>query len=178
MLTLLDKIIRTHPSLSYLAQLLPKNAPDPLPFDLTTSPHLTVFAPSNQALQNAFDDMETRYLESDYGVEAIGRIMAGGVILGVGKREKVGWRDTWEKTEFGSRSAGRGVNSADVLVSISGGGVRVDAPSNGSLIVNGTEAEVVDIFASNGKRVLELSCYILTTRGDSRDAESTRTRKL
>lgn len=48
--------------------------------------------------------METRYLESDYGVEAVGRIMAGGVLLGVGKREKVGWRDTWEKTELGGRS--------------------------------------------------------------------------
>ena len=99
-----DKIIRTHPSLSYLSQLLPEHAPDPLPSDLRTSPHLTIFAPSNDALKSAFDDMETRYLESDYGVEAVGRIMAGGVLLGVGKREKVGWRDTWEKTELGGRS--------------------------------------------------------------------------
>jgi hypothetical protein len=56
---------------------------------------LTIFAPSNEALEKAFDDTEKRYLEGDYGVEAVGRIMAGGVVLGVGKREQVGWRDTW-----------------------------------------------------------------------------------
>jgi solute carrier family 25 carnitine/acylcarnitine transporter 20/29 len=81
--------------LAYLSQLLPSHTPDPLPSNLTTAPHLTVFAPSNDAIQQAFDDVEKRYLESDYGVEAIGRIMAGGVIVGVGKREKVGWKDTW-----------------------------------------------------------------------------------
>lgn len=81
--------------MAYLSQLLPSHTPDPLPSDLTTAPHLTVFAPSNDAIQQAFDDVEKRYLESDYGVEATGRIMAGGVIIGVGKREKVGWRDTW-----------------------------------------------------------------------------------
>lgn len=96
-----DEIIRNHPSLSYLSKLLPENAPDPLPSDLSTSPHLTIFAPSNDALKGAFDDVETRYLESDYGVEAIGRIMAGGVVLGVGKKEKVGWRDTWGNTGLG-----------------------------------------------------------------------------
>lgn len=35
--------------------------------------------------------------------------------------------------------------------SLSGDGLYVEAPSNGSLVVNGTEAEVVDIFASNGQ---------------------------
>ena len=81
--------------MSYLSELLPKDTPDPLPPNLSTSPHITLFAPSNDAIQSAFDDVEKRYLEGDYGVEAVGRILAGGVIVGVGKREKVGWRDTW-----------------------------------------------------------------------------------
>ena len=100
-LTFTDEIMRTHPSLSYLSKLLPENAPDPLPSNLSTSPHLTVFAPSNEAIKNAFDETESRYLESDYGVEAIGRILAGGVVLGVGKREQVGWREAWNKTTLG-----------------------------------------------------------------------------
>lgn len=37
-----------------------------------------------------------------------------------------------------------------VVGSASGQGLFIQAPSNGSLIVNGTEAEVADIFASNG----------------------------
>lgn len=92
---MLDTIIRSHPSLSYLSKLLPSDTPDPLPPNLSTSPHITVFAPSNDAIQSAFDDVEKRYLEGDYGVEAVGRVLAGGVVLGVGKRENVGWRDIW-----------------------------------------------------------------------------------
>jgi hypothetical protein len=63
-----------------------------------------MFAPSNDALKNAFNETEIRYLESDYGVEAIGRILAGGVVLGVGKREQVGWRDTWGEHGLASES--------------------------------------------------------------------------
>lgn len=51
--------------------------------------------PSNKAIHSAFDDVEKRYLEGDYGAEGVGRMLAGGLLLGVGKRESVGWRDTW-----------------------------------------------------------------------------------
>jgi uncharacterized surface protein with fasciclin (FAS1) repeats len=113
---------------------------------------LTIFAPSNDALKNAFDETEIRYLESDYGVEAIGRILAGGVVTGVGKREKVGWRDTWNKTHLGRESLPWiEWKKADFVDSIAGEELYVEVPSNGSLVVNGTEAEVVDIFASNGQ---------------------------
>lgn len=149
----LETIIRTHPSLSYLAQLLPADTPDPLPSDLSTSPHLTIFAPANAALKSAFDDVEKRYLEGEYGAEGIGRIMAGGVVVGVGKHDLVGWRDTWG--EKGSEGMSTPAFTAHWLTrvadSLSGGGLFVNAPANGTLIVNGTEAEVVDIFASNGR---------------------------
>lgn len=135
-----------------MSKLLPENAPDPLPSNLSTSPHLTIFAPSNDALKNAFDETEIRYLESDYGVEAIGRILAGGAVLGVGKRELVGWRETWEENGFGGEHlCCRRSRDADISVSASGEGLHVEVPFNGSLLVNGTEAEVVDIFASNGE---------------------------
>ena len=150
--------------LSYLSKLLPENAPDPLPSNLSTSPHLTIFAPSNDALKNAFDETEIRYLESEYGVEAIGRILAGGVVTGVGKREKVGWRDTWNKTHLGRESLSLiRWKEADFVDSIAGEELYVEAPPNGRLVVNGTEAEAVDIFASNGQysRLLLLSTRLI-----------------
>ena len=66
---------------------------------MTVSPHLTIFAPSNDALSNAFDDIEKRYLEGGYGSEGFARIFAGGVVLGIGKDE-VGWQDTWGKKGY------------------------------------------------------------------------------
>lgn len=155
-----EAIIRSHPSLSYLSKLLPDDTPDPLPSSLSTSPHLTIFAPSNEALESAFDDVEKRYLEGDYGVEGIARIMAGGVVLGVGKREQVGWRDVWGEQGLEGAFAPACLKHDKWLMraagSASGEGLRVEAPSNGSLLVNGTEAEVVDIFASNGPYSFQL----------------------
>ena len=91
-----DEIIRTHPSLSYLSQLLTEPFPSPLPDSLVTSPHLTVFAPTNDAFGATFDDVERHYLEGGYGAEGVGRVFGGGVVLGIGK-EQVGWSDVLGK---------------------------------------------------------------------------------
>ncbi|WRT68887.1 uncharacterized protein IL334_005869 [Kwoniella shivajii] len=131
----IEEIIRTHPSLQYLSHLLTFNAlPSPLPDSFATSPHLTIFAPSNDAITSAFDDIEKGYLEGPFGEEGVGRILAGGVVLGIGK-DNVGWTDTFSRKNV-EASSGLGLQ----LVS--------DQP--GHLSVNGTEAEAVDIFASNG----------------------------
>ena len=102
--TILDEIIRTHPSLSYLSRLLAGSfpLPSPLPEDLSTTPHLTVFAPSNDAFDGAFDEIETRYLEGGYGAEGVARIVGGGVVLALGKDE-VGWRDHWGDKRYDGR---------------------------------------------------------------------------
>lgn len=54
---------------------------------------MTIFAPSNEAFQ--FDALEKRYLESEFGSEGVGRIVGGGVVVGVGKNGAVGWSDNW-----------------------------------------------------------------------------------
>jgi hypothetical protein len=55
---------------------------------------MTVFAPANEAFDAAFDDVEKRYLEGEFGLEGVARVVGSGVILGVGKGG-VGWRDHW-----------------------------------------------------------------------------------
>nr|XP_019047790.1 hypothetical protein I302_04407 [Kwoniella bestiolae CBS 10118]OCF26720.1 hypothetical protein I302_04407 [Kwoniella bestiolae CBS 10118] len=131
----MEDIIRTHPSLKYLSHLLTFTAlPTPLPDSFATSPHITLFAPSNEAFSSAFDDIEKGYLEGPYGEEGTARILAGGVVLGVGKGH-VGWSDT-----LGNRS----------LETSSGLDLLANSTGPGQLSINGTDAQTVDIFASNG----------------------------
>ncbi|ORY29154.1 FAS1 domain-containing protein [Naematelia encephala] len=134
----IEHIIRNHPSLTYLSHLLPpsESLPKPLPDSLATSPHLTIFAPSNEAF-DSLDQVEKRYLEGGYGLEGVGRVAGGGVVLGVGKHEAVGWSDHWGKKGNEVEAA----NGDDLLIEVS---------SNSSLMINGTEASTIDIFASNG----------------------------
>jgi len=97
----LEDVIHKDPSLSYLSKLLTLSEPlpDPLPDSLSTTPHLTIFAPSNDAFKNTLDDIERRYLEGGYGSEGVGRIIAGGVVLSVGE-DGVGWQDAWGKKGY------------------------------------------------------------------------------
>ncbi len=70
--------------------------PSPLPENLATAEHLTIFAPSNKAFHGVFDDVERGYLEGGYGAEGVGRIFAGSVISSVDKKG-IGWSDYLEK---------------------------------------------------------------------------------
>lgn len=97
-----EDILRSHPSLSYLSSLLPptstmhtRELPSPLPANLSTTEHLTIFVPANEAFDR-FDEVEKRYLEGDFGGEAIARVMGGGVVTSLSK-EQVGWSDYWGK---------------------------------------------------------------------------------
>ncbi|WWC73256.1 uncharacterized protein I206_107222 [Kwoniella pini CBS 10737] len=131
----IEDIIRTHPSLKYLSHLLTfNNLPGPLPDSLATSPHLTFFAPSHEAFSAAFDDIEKGYLAGPYGEEGTARVLAGAVVLGVGK-DCVGWSDALVNKTI---EASSGLN------------LTVQSSGQGDLTINGTDAEVVDIFASNG----------------------------
>jgi solute carrier family 25 carnitine/acylcarnitine transporter 20/29 len=107
--------IRNHKSLSHLSHLLTisEPLPSPLPDDLKTTPHLTIFAPSNDAFRGAFDDIEKAYLEGPYGAEGFGRILAGGVVSGVGKHaDNVGWSDTWNRRALqGKLDGGRVIHN-------------------------------------------------------------------
>ncbi|OCF44928.1 hypothetical protein I317_01207 [Kwoniella heveanensis CBS 569] len=130
-----EEIIRTHPSLSYLSHLISfDSTPSPLPSSFATDPHLTIFAPSNEAFEGAFDDIEKTYLEGAYGDEGVGRIVGGSVVLGIGKGQ-VGWSDSLHNR---------------TLEATTGLALDVYSTRSGDIAVNGTQAEIVDIFASNG----------------------------
>jgi hypothetical protein len=97
-LTRAEEIIQTHPSLSYLSRLLVPSEPlpSPMPSNLSRAEHMTFFAPSNEAFDDAFDEVEKRYLEGEFGVEGVARVVSKGVLQGLGK-DGVGWRDAWLK---------------------------------------------------------------------------------
>lgn len=54
-----------------------------------------------------------------------------------------------------SEVLGFGTRLIQLVATASGEDLLVEAPSTGTLLVNGTEAETVDIFASNGKHSFE-----------------------
>lgn len=95
-----ETIIDTHPALSHLSHLLSASGslPAPLPHNLSDSPHLTVFAPSNEAFHGVFDDVEKGYLEGQFGAEGVARVIGGGIIIGSDK-DGVGWSDHYGKNE-------------------------------------------------------------------------------
>ncbi|ORX38916.1 hypothetical protein BD324DRAFT_617870 [Kockovaella imperatae] len=132
----IQEIIQSTPELSYLSHLLPSSPPfpDPLPDDLATAPHLTIFAPSNEAFKGAFDDIERGYLEGGYGSEGIGRVIGGSVVLAVG-RGQVGWSDAFKANDDSVEAAF---------------GLHLMVEASQGLAVNGTNASAIDIFASNG----------------------------
>ena len=120
-----------------------------MPDDLDTASHLTVFAPSNEAFDGAFDDIERVYLEGGYGGEGVGRVVGGSVVLGVAKGN-VGWSDLLKKGGTnGELPPGSGNQLMSSVTSASGLPLDVEG-SSAALAVNGTNATTIDIFASNG----------------------------
>jgi hypothetical protein len=100
----------------------------------------------------AFDDIERTYLEGPYGAEDVARILAGGVVLGVGKdRDEVGWRDSLVRKDYHSEWPSLFVlRSCPPAETASGNDLLIETPTNGTLVVNGSASVGVDIFASNG----------------------------
>ncbi|KLT41463.1 FAS1 domain-containing protein [Cutaneotrichosporon oleaginosum] len=135
-LSLLDTL-RNTPQLAYLAQLIdvPQEMPLPLPPSLDEAKHVTLFAASEDAFTAAFDDLERGYLQGMFGVEGLSRVLAPGTILQLDEKHPVGWSDAWGKK-------GSNVTSASDTLEVVG--------KHGSLSVNGTQVEVVDIFTANG----------------------------
>ncbi|BEI99521.1 hypothetical protein CcaverHIS631_0405640 [Cutaneotrichosporon cavernicola] len=134
--SLLDTL-RNTPQLAYLAQLLdvPQETQLPLPPSLDEAKHVTLFVASEDAFTTAFDDLERGYLRGLFGIEGLSRVLAPGTILVLDDKHPVGWSDMWSKK-------GTNVSSASDILEVTG--------KNGSLSVNGTTAEVVDIFTANG----------------------------
>jgi hypothetical protein len=103
--------------------------------------------PSNASLDGAKTVKCSEVSRSLGGGEGVGRIVGGGVVTSLGK-DGVGWRDRWGKKGYeGGNPLAPDLRIAYIAVeSASGLGLLVEAPTNGSLIINGTEASTIDIF--------------------------------
>jgi len=109
-----DRQIQADPELSDFASLVSMTSLPLLPrsnkshagsWNISRAAHSTVFAPSNAAFDNTFDELERRYLFSEWGSEARRRILENHIILDASarvrdgaKRERlprVGWRGSF-----------------------------------------------------------------------------------
>lgn len=147
-----EEIIRTHPSLSYLSSILSLSSPPtPLPSSFSSTPHLTVFAPSNEAFMEGFDDIEKGYLKGPYGEEGVGRIVSQSVILGKDGKGVV-WSDTLGKK---NSECWYSLFLCYLLLiftvdAISGERLEISSSSPFIITVNNTSPSTPDILASNG----------------------------
>lgn len=116
-LSLTAGVIIKEPKLSYLSRLLgdeaftSSTAGTGLP-SLSESRHLTFFAPSDDAFFSRFDHSELKYLESDWGLEGIRRVLGHHLVSTAesGKtrdvqafKGTVGWRSSFEAKHGKSR---------------------------------------------------------------------------
>ncbi|GAA5841472.1 hypothetical protein JCM11251_007151 [Rhodosporidiobolus azoricus] len=130
-------IIRSTPELSTLAQLLP---PRILDF-LTTAPHVTFFAPTNDAW-GALSDLEMRYLRSGFAELDLGEIFGGTASQSGAKGRKIGYLQRLVGLTGGKASNVTTIRNS--TLAISGGKDSTEAT------VNGTAVQVGDILAKNG----------------------------
>lgn len=129
----MSDVIKSHPKLQYLSRLLANALPEPFPPFLNSAPHVTLFAASDEAFKSAFDEPERTYLEGPFGAEGVTRAIGPTIMM----TKEIGW-----STMFG----GKPKNVTTITNSLE---ITKDK-KEGHLIVNGTTAEVVDIYAANG----------------------------
>ncbi|KAJ9099752.1 hypothetical protein QFC21_003750 [Naganishia friedmannii] len=174
-------VITSEPRLSYLSRLLgdelsttSSTADTGLP-SLSDSRHLTFFAPSDDAFFSRFDHSELKYLESDWGLEGIRRVLGHHLIstAEAGKtrdvhalKGTVGWRSSFE-AKHGKSHKTRGeyfcnwcwllfhklitAFSCDLLVlDIDYNPLEVQVKSGGMTVNETSPVAKADIFASNG----------------------------
>lgn len=125
--------IKAHPKLQYLGRLLANVLPDPFPPFLDSAPHVTLFAASDDAFEDAFDELERKYLEGPFGTEGVTRAIGPTLMM----TREVGWSTMFKSKPTNVTTA---TNTLEV----------VKDKEKGHLIVNGTTAEIVDIYTANG----------------------------
>ncbi|KAM0750330.1 FAS1 domain-containing protein [Meredithblackwellia eburnea MCA 4105] len=131
----ISKQIRTDARLSVLASLLPPALLD----YISTAPHLTVFAPTNDAWKS-LSDLEMRYLRSGFAETDMTEIFGDGATqVGKGKG-KVGYM---------KRLVGENGTSESDVQTLFGSPLHISTGPNG-VNVNGTAIETTDILAKNG----------------------------
>ncbi|GAA5886633.1 hypothetical protein JCM5296_005355 [Sporobolomyces johnsonii] len=131
----LATLIRTEPSVSTFASLLPSQV-----FDyISTAPHMTVFAPTNDAW-DALSDLEMRYLRSGFAEMDLSEIFDDGASQEGAGKGKVGYLE---------KLVGEKSHSESNVTTLRNGTLEVVA--NGpDITVNGSRIETGDILAKNG----------------------------
>ncbi|GAA6014856.1 hypothetical protein JCM10207_002203 [Rhodosporidiobolus poonsookiae] len=133
----LASIIRSTPELSTFAQLLP---PQVLDF-LTTAPHLTLFAPTNEAW-GALTELEMRYLRSGFAELDLSEIFGDAASQTGAGSGKVGYLE---------RLVGVKGNHGTNVTTIRNGTLEVESSKGqAEVTINGTAIAVSDILAKNG----------------------------
>ncbi|GAA6042019.1 hypothetical protein JCM8097_009150 [Rhodosporidiobolus ruineniae] len=130
-------IIRSTPELSTLASLLP---PPVLDF-LTTAPHLTLFAPTNEAW-GVLSELEMKYLRSGFAELDLAEIFGGAASQAGAGKGKVGYLERLVGFKGGKASTITTIRNG--TLEVTGGQDKTDAQVNGTAIVTG------DILAKNG----------------------------
>ncbi|GAA5861216.1 hypothetical protein JCM3774_002230 [Rhodotorula dairenensis] len=133
----LASLIRTSPELSTLASLLPASILD----YLSTAPHFTLFAPTNEAWAE-LTDLEMRYLRSGLADGDLSEIFGDSASQSGRGRGKVGYLE---------ELVGRKANGTTSLSTIRNGTLEVSAAGDRlQVTVNGTAISEGDILAKNG----------------------------
>ncbi|GAA5987107.1 hypothetical protein JCM10908_001028 [Rhodotorula pacifica] len=133
----LGTLIRNSPQLSTLASLLPP----PILDYLSTAPHFTLFAPTNEAWAE-LTDLEMRYLRSGLAEGDLSEIFGDSASQSGAGRGKVGYLQ---------RLVGRKANGTTSLTTIRNGTLEVSAEGDRlQVAVNGTAITEGDILAKNG----------------------------
>ncbi|GJN89638.1 hypothetical protein Rhopal_002625-T1 [Rhodotorula paludigena] len=133
----LATIIRTTSELSMLASLLPTPVLD----YLSTAPHLTLFAPTNDAWA-ALTELEMRYLRSGLAELDLSEIFGDGTSQSGAGKGKVGYLD---------RLVGLKGRDKTSVTSLRNGTIEVAGQGERTAVqVNGTDVVTGDVLAKNG----------------------------
>lgn len=156
----LQKVLRAPPS---LASLLSDPAvskfrsvlPDTLVQHLETTPHVTLFAPSDAAWGN-LTDLQWKFLASEKGQVSVMDLYGAHAAKDPVANSSVGY----------TQAFGRG-GDEKVVQTIAHGSLAVKVDEAGKLSVNGTDAQAIDILASNGTSALHLAAIVPSKRAIS-----------
>ncbi|KIO28769.1 hypothetical protein M407DRAFT_22026, partial [Tulasnella calospora MUT 4182] len=126
--------VSSRPGLATISRLLPEALKDVL----TSTPHLTLFFPTDEAWKTV-DPIEMRYLESGFAEQDMAKIV-GLHASGTGSdgHGSVGWSENWRKSDLTN------------FTTLEGHKVRVNISEDGSATVSGRTIIEQDIYAANG----------------------------
>lgn len=142
--------------------------------NLSSQHHLTVFAPSNKAFDDVFDELDKRYLWSEWGAEGRNKVLGAHLVVNASLDKtsrhdhmpSVGWRSAFAKFKgsvMGEFKSEQGSTEHTWLScttfthfpslpvpTLADIPLEAHVSSSGDLVINSTTIATPDILASNG----------------------------